>query len=233
LKVWAPIATVVGVTAGLPVSICSTATFEDVLIEYGWIDGAKFPNAALGQFYAISADGSTREPLCEIKDDDVGVVPAPMQGIRIVNGLGQVLPRLPQFALYFGLSSGDSGGYRYELDRLQRKAVPTGSLLYLQTKIFQPRDSKSLTGKAQEEAIRFANCTNAIRVRARDYCVAQMFDLVIDEVTGRPIAVDLQPLCIIVDGAEFKSMPDIDGPSIWTTAKRRLGLVTVEPLTNH
>ena len=227
VKIWVSITAIVGTVVGVPVAMCSTATFQDMLTEYGWNDGVKFPGAVVGQFYAISNDGSTREPLCSMSDHDL----APnrtTEHVRVVNKLGKSLPFLPNFAMYLGIKD-ESGDY--ELKNIEDDSVSVGSLLSLQERVFEIHDIKNLPSSEQQDALRFQNCTDAIKSSVRDdNCVTEVFDVITDRQSGDVIALDVQPRCIVLEGQDKKMVPEVDPPSIWTKTKKRLGLVASEPI---
>lgn len=198
-----------------------SASHEDGLDYYGWIDAAIVTAPVPGQFYVVAPDGEVGEPLCDLRETDFAPLQDRGRGVRFVNRLGEALPGVVRMSL----------PYMLEWPAIERRYVPVGNLLYHNARILEERDldllAKRLPADEFAEIERIETCARAIVTSLRNgLLVCQLTEVATDHATRARLGVDFASLCLASeDDTEPRRLPGMHERSVWTTLKRSLGVI--------
>jgi hypothetical protein len=217
-------------------SFLATASYNDALDHYSWIDASQLNSALPGQFYVISDQNEIREPLCSLAPGEFAPQEHPEPGVRLVNVLGEALPFVSRILGVVAPSlqakeASTSVPYIFELNAFRRSSVPVDSLLDHDRQILEDRDmealSKNLDDKHFAEVKRLESCANAIATRLRQgFRVCQLTEVTTDQATDRPLGVTFASACLArQEDTEPRYLPDLRHYPLWTRVKRTLGLI--------
>lgn len=246
LKTWIKNRVMIVVVAGVMLStgaaggsLLASTTRSDALLHQSLIDGGALSGAVPGQFYAITADGRIREPLCSFERDEFGPDAERFERIELSNLLGNAGPAIIRIwnALVPGLDleSGEGASRAgFELVAVEKAYVPSDRLLDHNRRIFSEdrkpdviRKETTVTADLQR-AVNRANCTKVVGtyLSTTDLRVCQLNRVVTER--DRLFGVDFMTRCLTPMGGEPVLLPDLDGISILSQAKRTLGLIEVK-----
>lgn len=214
----------------------ATASHNDALTHYGWIDGSPLNNPVPGQLYVISDQNEIREPLCSFTPGEFDPHQVAEPGVRFVNVLGEALPFVSGIVglAVPGLHAkeiGSSVPYVFDLSPFTRSYVPVDSLLDHNRQILEVRNMEALRKNLDDARFdklqRLESCANAIQTRLHQGLrVCQLSAVVSDAATGRPLAVTFASSCLAsADDTAPRYLPDLHHYPVWTKVKKSLGLI--------
>lgn len=216
------------------VALLGTVTHADAVGYSDWIDATQVTNPLPGQLYAISADGEIEGQLCPLSRDDFRIDTDALPGRTFVNRLGEAVPVVVRIArFYFQTGQPDELqidiGYRLQWPDLKREFAPLSALAVGLQRILDERNMEQVGRHASAaqlaELQRLEGCANAILQTFHHGLDVCQLEQVINEGTGRILAVRFGRYCLTDPQGGPQPLPELRASSFWTTVKLGLGLV--------
>jgi len=232
------------VATGL-LTMLGTVTQGDVVRHHDWIDPIEVKVPRIGQYYIVADDGTIKEPLCALEDDDLRPVAYPAEGRRYVNWLGKVAPFVVDVVGFVlqpvqaATTTGEPGAISYalELERLDHHYAPAATLRGLTRRIMQQRDldriRKDESTASHRAALRLRDCASTIRASlASGFNVCQLDEVVHNSSKRSPLGVGFASLCLATPtDTKPRILPVLERGSFLSDLKQAMGLIEVEPLS--
>lgn len=245
-KLWkrTSLAVAASVAAGAMTTL-GTVTQGDVVRHHDWIDPLEVDVPRVGQYYIVADDGTIKDSLCALEDNDFRPVAYPVEGRRYVNWLGKVAPFVVNVVglvlqpVQAATATGEPRAISYTLafERLDHQYAPAATLGGLTRRIMAERDldriRKDESSASHRKALRLNDCASTIRASlASGFNVCQLNEVVHDGSKGAPLGVGFASLCLATPtDTKPRVLPVFERGSFLSGLKQAMGLIEVEPLS--
>jgi hypothetical protein len=226
----------------IPGHLLSSANYGDIVQYYNMVNAATVRDPVAGQFYVIDQQGTIKDSLCVLRNDDFEAQTPAEPDRRLVNRLGNAIPVafeavsifVPTLKADGGAEQTERSRYTLNLRDIQRRSAPSSSLLEQNRRILASRDldrmEKDISSARFGEELRLESCATAIVSNLEaGLFVCQLNDIVRLGTHGPILGVDFAALCLARStDTKPTTFPELDRGPLLSRVKHWLGLLEVE-----